>query len=355
MHPATGEGDICAGCRYRRPTAELLGEATMNPTSALQRASIFVGDTDRSLELYRDILGMTVVDRRDLQGPVIAKILGLADCKIRVTYLTAEDSEIARVGLFEVYDPRPPALARPRTDVIHRGQITAVFDSPHIAAIHRAVEAKGYAQLCKPTSLRGSKGGTYTEYMFFDPDGAMIDLLSFTPDPGGSAADGLGRAGAVPVHGTNKTSPLLRASIFVRDIERSLALYRDVLGLSVIDRREFGGAHVGALFGMKECKLKAAYLTANDSPLGRIGLFEVFDPRPPELPRPPTHSIHRGQTAIVMSTGEMRALHGALKKQGVAFLCEPNDFVRPGVGTYTEMIFFDPDGIPVSLIQFTAG
>jgi catechol 2,3-dioxygenase-like lactoylglutathione lyase family enzyme len=326
----------------------------MNRTTALQRASVFVADTELSLGLYRDALGMTVVDTRNLQGPTIAKMLGLADCKIRITYLTAENSEIARVGLFEVSDPRPPRLARPsRHDVIHSGQVIMVFDSPHIPEIHRAAKAMNLPALCEPRPIRGSKGGTYDEYIFFDPDGALVDMINYTPDPGGSAGDSAARVGGPAAPSANKTSPLLRASIFVRDIGRSLALYRDILGLDVVDQREFGGPQVGAMLGLGDCKLRVSYLTAGGSAIGRIGLFEVFDPRPPALPRPATNVIHIGQTAIVMSTNEVNDIHRALKAEGYSFLCEPNGFTRPGVGTFTEMIFFDPDGVTVSLIQFT--
>lgn len=324
----------------------------MNRTTALQRASVFVHDTERSLSFYRDILGMTVLNTLDLEGPWIARRLGLDDCKLRITYLTAEDSPIARIGLFEVYDPRPPVLAPPRPDVVHRGQVLLVFDSPHIPAIHRAVQAQNYPTLCPPLSLRGAKGGTFSEYIFFDPDGVTIDLLSYTPDPGAVVSDAAVRT-ARPADSPNKTSPLLRTSIFVRNTEQSLALYRDILGMTVLEQREIGGPQVGRLLGLKDCRVRATYLTAEDSPVGRIALFEVLDLQPPELPRPPTHTVHRGQTSLVLGTREAPALYRDLKAQGYDFMCEPTDSTRPGVGTTTEMIFFDPDGVLVALIQFT--
>ncbi|MBM3502397.1 MAG: VOC family protein [Alphaproteobacteria bacterium] len=326
----------------------------MNRVSPLQRVSVFVRDTERSLALYRDVLGLTVVDTRSLQGPVIAKMLGLKDCKIRVTYLTSENSEIARVGLFEVSDPRPPVLAPPsRHNVIHSGQMIMVFDTAHIPEIHAAAKKMGLPALCEPMAIRGSKGGTYDEYIFFDPDGALVDMIHYTPDPGGSSGDSAARVGGPSGPTSNRTSPILRASIFVRDLERSLALYRDILGLSVIDRREFGGPQVGAILGLGDCKLRVAYLTAKDSPIGRIGLFEVTSPRPPELARPATNTIHIGQAAIILSTSQVQALHGDLKRAGFSFLCEPIGFTRPGGGTFTEMFFFDPDGVTIGVIQLT--
>jgi len=323
----------------------------MNRTGPLERASIFVRDTDRALGFYRDILRMDVVETRDLGGPVIASMVGMDDCKIRVTYLTAENSVRARIGLFEIYDPRPPELPRPPTASLNAGQPVLVFDSPFIDDIHRDLKAAGYTFLLEPQNLADGDGGSYNEMIVFDPDGVAVDILRYTPPPGADIADAANRThGEVP-GGNNRTSPVMRVSILVRDTARALAVYRNILGMTVADERTFGGPEIGNAIGLGDCELRATYLTAEESGVGLVGLMEVIRGQRPELPRPQPR-IHRGQPALVFSTTENRAIFADLKKAGTTFICEPVDFTSPR-GTYIETIFQDPDGIPVSLIQFS--
>ncbi len=323
----------------------------MNRTGPLERASIFVRDTDRSLGFYRDILRMDVVETRDLEGPVIASMVGLDDCKIRVTYLTAEDSVRARIGLFEIYDPRPPELPRPPTASLNAGQPVLVFDSPFIADIHSDLKAAGYTFLLEPHELADDEGGHFNEMIVFDPDGVAVDVLRYTPPPGKDVADAANRTQGEMPTGTNRTSPVMRVSLFVRDTDRSLAVYRDILCMTIIDERTFCGPEIGNALGLGDCEFRATYLTAEDSSVGVVGLMEVVRGSRPELPAPAPR-IHRGQPAMVFSTDENHAIFADLKKAGMTFICEPVDFTSPR-GTYIETIFLDPDSIPVSLIQFS--
>lgn len=324
----------------------------MNRTGPLERASIFVRDTERSLAFYRDILRLDVVETRDLEGPVIASMVGLDDCKIRVTYLTAEDSVHARLGLFEVYDPRPPELPRPPTASVNQGQPVLVFDSPFIADIHADLKAAGgYTFLCEPFDIPGSQGGVYTEMIVFDPDGVAVDILRYTPAPGVDVTDVANRTHGETPGGTNRTSPIMRGSIITRDTDRALAIYRDILGLTVLEERILKGPMIGKVLGLGDCEIRTTYLTSGDAQTGLIGLFEVTKDRPPALPTPAAR-IHRGQPAFVFATQENRAISADLKKAGVRFICEPVDFTSPR-GTYIETIFLDADAIPVSIIQFT--
>lgn len=323
----------------------------MSITGPLARASIFVRDTEASLALYRDVLGMDVADTRELAGPVIGKMLGLGDCRIRVTYLSAEGSEIARIGLFEVAGGGVPDLPQPSPASIHRGQVALVMDSPHIPDIHRRLKAKGYRFVCEPATIRGSKGGLFHEFLFLDPDGVVVDLIRFEPEPGQVLTDIAARTGGDRPEGTNRVSPLLRASVMVRDMARSVAFYRDALGIPVVDTRRITGPDVGKVLGVGDCEVDVTYLSADRGGIGVLGLFQIRGGRVPELPRPATDRIHRGQLALVFNTGDMAGTHARLQAQGAAFLCPPSGFPTPR-GTFTEMIAFDPDGVAVSLIAF---
>lgn len=320
----------------------------MNRTEPLSHAAIFVRDTSASLAFYRDVLGMDVDETMEMGGPDVARKFGLDNCKIRVTYLSAEGSAFGRVALFEVTDPRPPELPYPATSSVLLGQSILVMDSPNIPEIHRALKARNTPFLSEPTTVPGTQGGTVHEYIFFDPDGVAIDLIHLEPDPGQTRIDFIARAGAPRPGSTNRTSPLLRVSIIVRDTASSLAVYRDILGLTVVNQRQVTKA--GNLLGVGDCTIDVTYLSSNDSRLGLIGLFEVKGVPVPELMRPPTTSVNRGQVAMVMGTSGIRDIHAALVRHGSTLLCPPTTTMGPE-GQITELIFFDPDGVAVHLVE----
>jgi catechol 2,3-dioxygenase-like lactoylglutathione lyase family enzyme len=73
---------------------------------------------------------------------------------------------------------------------------------------------------------------------------------------------------------------LHHASLFVNDAERSLAFYRDGLGLEVVFDREFDGPWP-TLFGVTSGRLRAVSLGDPERPqLGQLELVMLADPLP---------------------------------------------------------------------------
>ena len=81
------------------------------------------------------------------------------------------------------------------------------------------------------------------------------------------------------------TTLVKRTTLIVRSIERSVAFYRDVLGLSVWydDRVTLSG--VGLAAGARGDETHLVIMQASDPVVGKIGLLEFTQPRLPEPPR----------------------------------------------------------------------
>jgi catechol 2,3-dioxygenase-like lactoylglutathione lyase family enzyme len=160
----------------------------------------------------------------------------------------------------------------------------------------------------------------------------------------------------------NGTGPVKRVTIWVRDAERSLALYRDTLGLEVLEDKRIGGAAIAAMIGLEEAQLRIVHLAPRGAEHGWIGLYELSRTNPAieSLPAPPAERPAYGQTTIVFTTDRMEEILPRLHAGGTRFLTEPREYVKttPGdatpPGRYTEAIFFDPDGVMVSLIGYRA-
>jgi catechol 2,3-dioxygenase-like lactoylglutathione lyase family enzyme len=160
---------------------------------------------------------------------------------------------------------------------------------------------------------------------------------------------------------SSRTSPVKRVTIWVRDIERSLALYRDVLGLEVIEDKTIGGPYVTRMIGYEDGRLRVVHLGARGHDFGWIGLYALSGTTPAatSLPEPRKDRLALGQTAIVLESANLEDIAARLEAQGYEFLLRPQVYVKdsdsPGMpaGRYAETIFFDPDGVPVSIMNYS--
>jgi catechol 2,3-dioxygenase-like lactoylglutathione lyase family enzyme len=156
-----------------------------------------------------------------------------------------------------------------------------------------------------------------------------------------------------------RTTPIRRVTIFCRDVEASLRCYRDLLGYSVIEDKRVEGKEIGRMLGLEECAMRILHLRSGDTPDGLIGLYAIQEGRPAELPRPPNlTSIHLGQSVIVVESNHLIEIEAGVKALGLPIVSELKSYVKTKpsaylqVGTYKELIFLDPDGIAVNVVQF---
>lgn len=72
------------------------------------RTTLFCRDIEKSLQLYRDTLGLHVIDDKALEGPAAGALLGLGPCTLRIVLL-ADDGKAIRPSACS----RSPALSCP--------------------------------------------------------------------------------------------------------------------------------------------------------------------------------------------------------------------------------------------------
>ena len=155
-----------------------------------------------------------------------------------------------------------------------------------------------------------------------------------------------------------QVSPVKRTTIFCKNIDTSLSLYKDILGFKIEEDKIVSGKEIGKMIGLSECEMHICHLSSENSSSGIIGLYEITSKNVPELSKPKVGQIHYGQVAIVLNTDEPDILYSKLVKSGYNFLTHPtkyekaqdSDFMRAGI--YTEMIFYDPDNVLVSILGY---
>lgn len=149
----------------------------------------------------------------------------------------------------------------------------------------------------------------------------------------------------------DRLTPMLRASVFVRDIDESLKLYRDILGLKPRVERVLEGDEVNAVLGTRGKSVRVAILQSGDTLVGNVGLFSFLGENGPAPER--RTEVRSGDTAFVFITTDIKGIYEQVRDAGYAIVSPPMVlFPNPDAQEQDlEMLFFDADGVGINLIQ----
>lgn len=147
-------------------------------------------------------------------------------------------------------------------------------------------------------------------------------------------------------------SPLMRSTHFVRDLDESLKLYRDILGLRPRVERTLEGERTDEVLGTKGKPVRVSILQSGDLVYANVGLFQFVENDSPPRPKPRTYA-KTGDAAVVFLTSDIFGIYEKVKAAGYPIVSPPMIlFPQEGSDTQSyEMLFFDHDGIGVNLIQ----
>jgi catechol 2,3-dioxygenase-like lactoylglutathione lyase family enzyme len=147
-----------------------------------------------------------------------------------------------------------------------------------------------------------------------------------------------------------------RVTLLVRDVDRSLALYRDALGLKVVYDQLIGGG-TDSNGRASPPTIRLVLLRANDDFVGLIGLMQRLDETPPPPPkRLALDKAHAGQPILVINAADMESRFPRISTvPGVTVATAPTPVEYPAAGGGTIPVLFsaiwDPDGFFVEINQ----
>jgi len=113
--------------------------------------------------------------------------------------------------------------------------------------------------------------------------------------------------------------------VSVRDIEKAIAFYRDVLGMQVSLDRTFD-APLAQITGLEDARARIVHMRLGESV---VELFDYQHPKGRE-PRPDHRQADYGLIHIGFMVQDFQKTYQELKAKGVQFLGEPVE-IRPGV------------------------
>ncbi|MGI9236024.1 MAG: VOC family protein [Woeseiaceae bacterium] len=138
-----------------------------------------------------------------------------------------------------------------------------------------------------------------------------------------------------------------RTTLIVRDIEKSVAWYQQVMGMSVWMDTDFTLSGEGLAAGKAGDVTHLTIMQANDPVIGMIGLLQWVDPpmpAPDEIPKTVTY----GNPTFVVEAEDARASYEAAMQLGTHIHSEPHEWSTRGhdgrMKHFMSVSLFDPDG-----------
>ena len=137
-----------------------------------------------------------------------------------------------------------------------------------------------------------------------------------------------------------------RTTLMVRDMERSLAFYRDVLGATVWFDRPFTLDGGGLPIGKKGDKLRLCIIQFEHDEIGMMGLMEFTDP---VMPAPEiTYDLGYGRPVFVVVAEDARLIYDRASELGFKTRGEPKAWSTTGAKGETKhflsTFLWDADG-----------
>jgi catechol 2,3-dioxygenase-like lactoylglutathione lyase family enzyme len=138
-------------------------------------------------------------------------------------------------------------------------------------------------------------------------------------------------------------------SFTVSDMDRSLAFYRDLLGMRLIGDQGGQGGYLAEVVGFPDVDMRVVFLQPTPESTELLELIEYRSPRgtPADV-----RTCNPGAGHLCLVVEDIHALHHRLREAGVEFASSAPVAILAGrhSGGYT-VYSRDPDGVTLELIQ----
>jgi catechol 2,3-dioxygenase-like lactoylglutathione lyase family enzyme len=277
-----------------------LAAGDTRPVTAVAAVGVTVGDLDRSVAFYRDVLSFELVSEAEVAGEPYERLTGVFGCRLRQARLRLGDEHLE---LIEFLAPRGrpiPVDSRSNDGWFqHVAIVVSDMDEAYKHLRKHKVEHASTGPQRLPDWNKAAGG--IEAFYFKDPDGHVLEVIHFPPGKG----DPRWRA---------KSDRLFRGidhtAIVVRDTDRSLKFYRDALGLRVAGESENYGPEQERLNNVFGARLRITTLRAATGP--GVELLEYLAPRDgrPMPADTKANDLWHWQTRM-RTTGIEKAIRGA--------------------------------------------
>ena len=299
------------------------------PLLSTVHVNVNCSDLERSLTFYRDVVGLEPLSHT-APPPQDGDGFGLVGRVRWDAHLLHDARGVSgpAVDLLEWKTPAP--VGRPSLEAQQPGIYRVCLTAPDLDALETRLRALGHPPLQAPQTMDLGVGDVAPRFLCVrDPDGACVEFIE---QPGATR--------------------LLHVNVNCRDLDRSSAWYREVLGvqplLPRVEPEEVDGRGLG-LPG--SARFRAEFLSLPDRPDLVLDLIEWREPSPEARPARVANQL--GWFRIAYLVGDAEACCSELDRLGVEH--SGPSWLEMGPDVPVEglraVFFRDPDGTCLELIE----
>jgi catechol 2,3-dioxygenase-like lactoylglutathione lyase family enzyme len=326
-------------------TSPLAAVATKGAPIGIERVAMIgftVGDMDRSVAFYSDVLGFEKVADFRVDGPPYDQLEGVFGANMRIVHLKLGEQVIELTQYVSPPDGRPIPVPSRSNDLWFEHMAIVVSDMAKAYQVlqrHQVRQISPEPQTIPPSNVPAAG---IKAIKFRDPDDHDLELLWFPP---GKGAPRWHQAGGRLFLGIDHTA------LTVSDTGASLAFYRDLLGMKVVGRSLNTGPTQAYLDNVFGARVRVTAVSPPDEP-PHVEFLEYETP-PGGRPMPldtGANDLWHWQTSLVV--GDVADAADALRAAGVRFVSPDVIAVPdPGLGFSKAITVLDPDGHAMRLVQ----
>jgi catechol 2,3-dioxygenase-like lactoylglutathione lyase family enzyme len=242
------------------------GHAASEGVQRVVAVGMTVTDLDRSIEFYTSVLGFEKARETEAAGPELERLSGVFGSRCRIAWLTL-GAETIELTQFLAPEGRPiPADSR-SNDRWFQHIAIAASDMDKAFGLLRQRRVRFASTGPQVLPAWNKNAGGIAAFYFKDPDGHVLEVIHFPPGKGDPRWQSPGEKVFLGIDHT---------AIVVANTDRSLAFYRDGLGMRVAGESENYGTeqeHLNNVFG---ARLRITALRAAQGP--GIELLEYLAP-----------------------------------------------------------------------------
>lgn len=145
---------------------------------------------------------------------------------------------------------------------------------------------------------------------------------------------------------------ILHTGLTVSDLDRSIAFYRDLLGLELITQWDSSQPYLRTVVGYPDAELRIALLRLPQGGAGVPGHhLELLEYRQPRGARGDANTYNPGNAHVAFMVEDLDAIYAELRAKGVRFKSAPVEITHGRNKGAKAVYLFDPDDITLELVQ----
>ncbi|MDJ0681699.1 MAG: VOC family protein [Xenococcaceae cyanobacterium MO_167.B52] len=304
--------------------------------NGIARILISVRDLNESVEFYRDILQLSVIEDYSFDSQTIEKLWKLPPETTARSVCLKNDQQTTLIQLIE-FTPHSSKFIRSGGNTTDYGLFTIAFRAKDVDATYDRFKQKGYQFICPPITYTFSWGSvTVKETIMLGPDETPIVFIERLSEPKPLLEGDFGT--------------MLDSSQVVENIEEINQFYVNLLGLTSIFDQVLPQGMVDDILNLPNgTESRMAFITQPESksPVLEFIQCSVKGNYLSDVAKPPNLGIF----AIAFATDNLAALIEKLQNHNIKFLSEPVEISISQSETARAILVEAPNGVNLQFFE----